>query len=92
MAETYEPRIRLRQGYGVTSCADATNWNNGKRELKRNGLDLADGVRRGGRPIIEHSIQRSIRRCDRAVIYALPLFVNRTCIRACRAVAWRVGG
>jgi hypothetical protein len=32
MAGTDEPRIPLRQGYGVTGSADVTDWNNRKDE------------------------------------------------------------
>jgi hypothetical protein len=53
-----EPRIARMPRIGIT-----------EKELpRRNGLDLAVGVRRGERPIIEQSIQRSIRRGGRAVI------------------------
>ena len=40
-----------------------------EKELpRRNGLDLAAGVRRGERPTIERSNRRSIRRGNRALI------------------------
>ena len=47
----------------ATDCADATDRNDGnKRGLRGNALGLAAGVRRGGTPTIELSIQRRIRR------------------------------
>jgi hypothetical protein len=44
-----------------------------EKELpRRNGLDLAAGVRRGERPTIERSNRRSIRRGNRALIARYP--------------------
>ena len=46
----------------TTDCADATDGITEKRTTQRNGRDLAAGVHRGGRPTIERSNRRSIRR------------------------------
>jgi hypothetical protein len=44
------------------------------------------GVRRGGRPTMGRSIQRIIRRSDRAAIACLPFFVDNTCIGVIRVI------
>ena len=57
-----EPRIARMPRIGIT-----------EKELpRRNGLDLAAGVRRGERPTIERSNRRSIRRGNRALIARYP--------------------
>jgi hypothetical protein len=52
LGRNLEPRIARMPRVGLTE----------KEVPRRNGLDLAASARRGGPPMIEHSIQRSIRK------------------------------